>query len=74
MGGLEALLTGVRDVFSLEMKAFKHSRELLTLAVVTISFLLALSNITNVSWPSVVGHGLWVLLMFLDLEKIIGLG
>ncbi|ESO11695.1 hypothetical protein HELRODRAFT_166710 [Helobdella robusta] len=47
MGGLEALLTGISDVFRVELKKVRFSRELLTLVVVVLAFLFALPNVSS---------------------------
>ena len=48
MGGLEAVLTGIRDEFP-SIRRFRFHREILTLVVCGSAFLFALQNITNVS-------------------------
>ena len=49
MGGLEAVLTGLRDEFRVFIRKFKYGREAITAAVVMTAMLFALQNITNVS-------------------------
>ena len=49
MGGLEAVLTGVRDEFSYIINRYKYGREVITVLVCGSAFIFAVQNITNVS-------------------------
>ena len=58
MGGLEAVLTAIKDEYSWLIKRHRYGREILTAVVCGTSFIFALQNITNVSgvrsscvWP-----------------------
>ena len=49
MGGLEAVLTGLRDEFRTVIKKYKYGREGITALVVLTAMVFAIQNITNVS-------------------------
>jgi len=49
MGGLEAVLTGLRDETRHILVKYKYGRELLTLGVCLVAFVFSLQNITYVS-------------------------
>ncbi|KAK6633143.1 hypothetical protein RUM43_012887 [Polyplax serrata] len=46
MGGMECVITGLMDEFHNFFKGNKHSREIFTLCAVTVSFSIALVNVT----------------------------
>ena len=48
MGGLEAVLTGLRDELSPALRKRKYSREIFTFLVVGSAGLFAIQNVTNV--------------------------
>lgn len=49
MGGLECVITGLMDEFSIFFKEKKYAREIFTLIVILTSFSVALINVTPVS-------------------------
>lgn len=49
MGGLECVITGLMDEFSIFFKEKKYAREIFTLIVIITSFSVALINVTPVS-------------------------
>lgn len=49
MGGLECVITGLMDEFSIFFKEKKYAREIFTLIVIMTSFSVALINVTPVS-------------------------
>ena len=49
MGGMEAVLTGIKDQFSGVINRYRYGREILTGVVCAFSFLVALQNVTYVS-------------------------
>lgn len=54
MGGLECVITGLMDEFSIFFKKKKYSREIFTLIVILTSFSVALINVTPVSSLSII--------------------
>lgn len=49
MGGMESVLTGIKDEFSNFFDQRKYSREILTLVAILLAFAMSLLNVTNVS-------------------------
>lgn len=56
MGGLECVITGLMDEFSVFFRNRKYAREVFTLVIIITSFSVALINVTPVSFDNILNY------------------
>lgn len=71
MGGLECVITGLMDEFSVYFRNRKYAREIFTLVIIITSFSVALINVTPVSTE--VSWKILNLVMFIDDKTLLAL-